>query len=109
MSNTAKFTSFILLSLVCTTALAQDWVIESNEFTTVVLKAQSQFQPEGASSLGFSEFDDSIMDLGPDLFARSKAVDQKLITQTQQWLRTTENPKVSWNVTWTTWSVLPEA
>ena len=71
--------STILLSLVFTTATAQDWVDESNEHTTVVLKAQSQFQPEGATSLGLTEFDESIMDLGPDLFARTTAVDRKLV------------------------------
>lgn len=94
MSKTSKFTSTLLLSLVCATAAAQDWVDESNEHTTVVLKAQSQFQPEGASGLGFTEFDESIMDLGPDLFARTVAVDMELLEMTQEWLRTSENPKV---------------
>jgi hypothetical protein len=94
MSKTRKFTSAILLSLLCSTAAAQDWVDESNEHTTVVLKAQSQFQPEGASGLGFTEFDESIMDLGPDLFARTVAVDMELLEMTQEWLRTSENPKV---------------
>ena len=94
MNITSKFTAAILLSLVCVTASAQDWVDESNEYTTVVLKAQSQFQPEGATSLGLTEFDESIMDLGPDLFARSTAVDRELVVQTREWLRTSENPKV---------------
>jgi len=94
MIKISKFTSAILLSLVFVTASAQDWVDESNEFTTVVLKAQSQFQPEGATSLGLSEFDTSIMDLGPDLYERSIAVDQGLVVQTGEWLRTSENPKV---------------
>jgi len=94
MNRTTKFTSAILLCLLFTTASAQDWVTESDEHTTVVLKAQSQFQPEGASSLGMTEFDESIMDLGPDLFARTTAVDRKLIEQTQLWLQSTEHPKV---------------
>ena len=94
MSKTSKFTSTLLLSLVCATVAAQDWVDESNEHTTVVLKAQSQFQPEGASGLGFTEFDESIMDLGPDLFARTTAVDRQLVEQTHEWLRTSEHPKV---------------
>ncbi len=87
--------SIILLSLVFATASARDWVDESNEYTTVVLKAQSQFQPEGASSLGLDEFDESIMDLGPDLFARTTSVDRALVEQTREWLRTSENPKVT--------------
>lgn len=94
MNNTSKLTSTLLLGLIFTTASAQDWVGESNEHTTVVLKAQSQFQPEGASSLGLAEFDEAIMDLGPDLFERTTAVDRKLIEQTQEWLRTSEHPKV---------------
>ena len=34
------------------------------------------------------------MDLGPDLFARTVAVDMELLEMTQEWLRTSENPKV---------------
>ena len=94
MNFTSKIFSTVLLSLVFATAYAQDWVEESNEHTNVVLKAQSQFQPEGATSLGLTEFDESVMDLDPDLFARSIAVDKELIEMTQEWLRTTENPKV---------------
>jgi len=94
MNKTIKFTSAILLCLLFATASAQDWVTESDEHTTVVLKAQSQFQPEGASSLGMTEFDESIMDLGPNLFARTTAVDRKLVEQTKLWLQSTEHPKV---------------
>lgn len=84
----------VLLPLLLNSAFAQGWVEESNEHTTVVLKAQSQFQPEGASSLGLTEFDENIMDLGPDLFARTTAVDRQLVDQTAEWLRTAEHPKV---------------
>lgn len=94
MSKIRKSISILLLSLVFATAYAQDWVDESNEYTSVILKAQSQFQPEGASSLGLTEFDDEIMDLGPDLFSRTVDVDRALVKQTREWLRTTENPKV---------------
>ncbi len=94
MNFTSKIYLTVLLSLVFATASAQDWVEESNEHTNVVLKAQSQFQPEGATSLGLTEFDESVMDLGPDLFARTIAVDKELIEMTQEWLRTSENPKV---------------
>jgi len=94
MSIVNKAISIILLSLVFVTASAQDWVDESNEYTSVILKAQSQFQPEAASSLGLTEFDENIMDLGPDLFNRTTGVDRALVEQTQEWLRTTENPRV---------------
>jgi hypothetical protein len=94
MNHIGKFISFLALSMLVNAASAQDWVSESDEHTKVVLKAQSQFQPEGASSLGFSEFDGSIVDLGPDLYARTIAVDRELVEQTREWLRTSENPKV---------------
>ena len=94
MNRIGKLTSFFLLSLVLTSASAQEWVEESNEHTNVVLTAQSQFQPEGATSLGLTEFDESVMDLGPDLFARTIAVDEELVVMTREWLRTAENPKV---------------
>jgi hypothetical protein len=94
MNKISKITLTSLLSLVTATASAQQWVEESNEHTNVVLKAQSQFQPEGATGLGLTEFDASVLDLGPDLFARSVAVDKEMIEMTREWLRTTENPKV---------------
>jgi len=98
MSKTNRAISIVLLSLVFVAAQAQaqpkDWVEESNEHTSVILKAQSQFQPEGASSLGLDEFDENIMDLGPDLFKRTLEVDRALVEQTREWLRTTENPRV---------------
>ena len=94
MNSISKLTCLILLSLVFTTVSAQEWVEESNQHTTVVLEAQSQFQPEGATRLGLTQFDESIMDLGPDLFARTIAVDEELVELTREWLRTTENPMV---------------
>ena len=98
MSKTNRAISIVLLSLVFVAVQAQaqpkDWVEESNEHTSVILKAQSQFQPEGASSLGLDEFDENIMDLGPDLFKRTLEVDRALVEQTREWLRTTENPRV---------------
>jgi hypothetical protein len=94
MTSIIKLTYLILLSLVFTTVSAQEWVEESNQHTTVVLEAQAQFQPEGATRLGLTQFDESIMDLGPDLFARTLAVDEELVELTREWLRTTENPMV---------------
>jgi len=94
MNRISQVTLSILLYLVFTTVSAQQWVEESNKYTNVVLKAQSQFQPEGATSLGLTEFDDSVLDLGPDLYARTIAADRELVEMTVEWLRTAENPKV---------------
>ncbi|MCP4045877.1 MAG: DUF885 domain-containing protein [Gammaproteobacteria bacterium] len=94
MNKISQLASTLLLSLVFVSAHARDWVEESNEYTTVVLKAQSQFVPESASSLGLTEYDESIMDLGPDLYTRTREVDRSLVEQTREWLRTAENPRV---------------
>ncbi len=74
--------------------IAQDWVEESNRHTEVVLNAQVQFQPESGSSLGLSEYDELVLDLGPRLFERTTAQNRELVKMTQEWLRTAENPKV---------------
>jgi hypothetical protein len=89
-----SLTAFVVLTGVSTSALAMDWVEESDKHTQVILKAQSQFQPEGASGLGLAEFDEAIFDLGPDLFERSTAVNRELVEMTKEWLKTAENPKV---------------
>jgi len=97
MKTIKIFTIGIFLSLFFTAAHAQDaqnWVKESDAHTMVVLKAQGQFQPEGVSALGLTEFDSDIMDLKPDVYERTIAVDKGLVQQTQEWLRTSENPKV---------------
>lgn len=85
---------FACIMMVATTGHAKDWVEKSDEYTTVILKAQSAFQPEGASGLGLTEFDAEISDLGPNLYERTTAVDRELIALTEQWLQTAENPKV---------------
>ena len=87
-------TRLLALAVLSSQALAQDWVDESNQHTQVVLNAQVQFQPEAGTSLGMSEYDEMILDLGPGLFERSLAEDRKLLGLTRDWLRTAEHPKV---------------
>jgi len=97
MKTMKKLTSALFLGLFFTAAQAQDsqdWVKESDAHTMVVLKAQGQFQPEGVSGLGLTKFDSDIIDLKPDLFNRTVAVDKGLIEQMQEWLGTTERAKV---------------
>jgi len=78
-------------------AMAQadtDWVEESNQHTRMVLKAQAAFVPEGATGLGLDEFDEQILDLRPDLYARANRTDRELAEMTRERKRTTEHPKV---------------
>ena len=59
-----RVVSFGMFLLAATAATAQtDWVEESNRYATMVLEAQGEFAPEGASALGLSDFDDRIFDL----------------------------------------------
>jgi uncharacterized protein (DUF885 family) len=94
MNKLVKSTITLVLATALSTAHAQNWVEKSDEYTHKILEAQSQFVPEGATSLGLEEFDERIMDLGPNLYERSMEVDKALVEQTREWLRTAEDPKV---------------
>jgi hypothetical protein len=87
-------TAMLSLPVFTTQTFARDWVEESNQHTDVVLRAQVQFVPEGGTQLGLDEYDEMIIDLGPDLFERSRVENLKLVEMTQQWLQTAEHPKV---------------
>jgi hypothetical protein len=91
---TSIITGLLTLPLLSSTAFAQDWVEDSNKHTNVVLEAQVQFQPEAGSSLGMSDYDEQVIDLGPNLYERVNAQDLKLLAMTEEWLRTAEHPKV---------------
>jgi hypothetical protein len=87
---------FTLLTspMAVSTALAQDWVEQSNEYTNVVLEAQVKFVPEAGTGLGLAAYDEQIIDLGPDLYERTRTQDLELVAMTQEWLQTAEHPKV---------------
>ena len=75
-------------------AEGQEWVQESNATTGLILQAQGALVPEMATSLGLEEFDDAIMDLRPDLHARSQAQSRQLLELVEERRRQTEHPKV---------------
>jgi hypothetical protein len=86
--------ALLLLLILASQAVAGNWVEESDKYTNVVLKAQVKFQPETGTSLGLSEYDEMVRDLGPDLYERVQTEDRKLVGLTEEWLRIAENPKV---------------
>ncbi|MDX1460759.1 MAG: DUF885 domain-containing protein [Xanthomonadales bacterium] len=75
-------------------AWAQDWVEISDGHTKEVLNAQAAFTPEGASALGVTEFDEGIVDLGPNLYERSMETNRQLLRLINERQRTAEHPKV---------------
>ncbi len=54
-------------------ANSPSWVDASNAHAQVLIKAQGRFNPEGASSLGFTEYDGQALDLGPEIGTRFRA------------------------------------
>jgi hypothetical protein len=57
---------FLILSLVCGAAAAQEsWIERSNRHAGVVIEALGRFDPELASYFGAERFDTAVFDLGP--------------------------------------------
>jgi hypothetical protein len=75
-------------------AATQDWVTESNRNTQVVLEAQARFNPEGSAQLGLEGLDDQILDLKPQLFERTMATANDLLTDLRKRLDQTTHPLV---------------
>jgi len=94
MTTVQKITAAALATLTSVASWAQDWVEISDGHTRAVLNAQAQYSPEGASSLGVTEFDEGVSDLGPNLFERTTQTDRELLVMVQERLRTAEHPKV---------------
>ena len=70
---------FVLAFCVAAKAEAQDWIETSNDYSAKVLEMMSKYSPEGAGSLGVDGFDEQIMDLGENLYERSRADSEKML------------------------------
>ncbi|MDX1555516.1 MAG: DUF885 domain-containing protein, partial [Xanthomonadales bacterium] len=94
--NTFLRLSFLTaFTLLASTGTAQEtWVDESNRFTTAVLEATAEFQPEFVAGQGVLGFDADVLDLGDDLYQRRQESRQAQIAQLRAALSTTEHPKV---------------
>jgi len=80
-------------SLAATTA-PQDWVARSNQDAQVLLQAQAAFDPEDASSIGLSGYDDKVSDIGPRYNERTRAAYAKARAQLQDELAKESDPNV---------------
>ncbi len=73
---------------------ARSWVEASNAHTRVVLEAQAEFSPEGASQRGLSRYDGHVADLGPRLDERYVAAMQTVIAELNRRLAAEKEPNV---------------
>jgi uncharacterized protein (DUF885 family) len=73
---------------------APAWIAASNAYAQILLRAQAEFSPEMASSVGLPGYDDKVSDLGPGYAARERAALSAARTQLQQALATQRDPNV---------------
>ena len=87
----------IIALFCCATAFAAEppaWVTESNRNAEVLLKVVAEFTPESAGELGVDGYDERIIDLGPQVDARSRAALQKAMAELQARRDKTRDPAV---------------
>ena len=70
------------------------WVERSNADAQVMLKAIGEFRPEFASRIGFSGYDDKVVDLKPNFVARQRATSQAAIADLRKKLASESDANV---------------
>ena len=75
-------------------AEASTWVEKSNEHAQVVLDLMAKLGPEGAGRLGVDGLDDQIMDLGPGIEERSRAMNVDVVAELKRRLADETDSKV---------------
>ena len=68
----------LTLSSACVFAATPGWVTKSNKNAQLLLDVQASFNPEFAARNGLNGYDDKIIDLGPNVNARSREATQKV-------------------------------
>ncbi|MDX1444121.1 MAG: DUF885 domain-containing protein [Gammaproteobacteria bacterium] len=63
---------------------AQDWVQQSNEYTQIRLKADAEFNPEMAASVGLDGYDDQVFDMALDVDRRRRASLEAMIQRLEK-------------------------
>jgi hypothetical protein len=77
-----------------TAAAPPAWVVRSNADAQVLLDTLAHFDPEFASQVGIPGYDDKVIDLKPDLDARSRAAFVKAKGQLEKMLATEHDADV---------------
>jgi hypothetical protein len=73
---------------------APAWVQKSNEAAKPLLEYITKYTPESGSSIGIDQADEGVVDLKPNLYARSKEDGEKIIHQLQAEEASESDPKV---------------
>src|SRR5258708_31958968 len=71
-----------------------DWVQKSNEAAQPLLEYITKYTPESGSSIGIDQADEGVIDLKPNVYARSKADGEKIVQQLQAKESAESDPKV---------------
>jgi uncharacterized protein (DUF885 family) len=70
------------------------WVQKSNEAAKPLLEYLTKYTPEYGSSIGIDQADEAVLDLKPNLYARSKQDGEEIIEELQAKLPSASDPKV---------------
>ena len=83
-----------LLALSATAHSQSAWIEESNRHSGLVLDLLARYNPETAAGLGVDGYDEMILDLGDDLYERSKADTEELLVELRKRHRAEKHPLV---------------
>lgn len=85
----------LLMEAFIHSAGAQEWVDESNRHAELVITVLATFEPERASELGATGYDEAVMDLGPDLFGRYQLAMRALIADLAKEKSRVQDPRIA--------------
>ena len=95
MRKLSTFSFIAAFSIALSSAAgASTWVEKSNEHAEVVLDLIAKLGPEGAGRLGVDGLDEQIMDLGPGIEERSRAMNVAVVAELKQRLADETDSKV---------------
>jgi hypothetical protein len=84
----------VLFALLPTAHSQPTWIAESNRHSQLVLDLLAKYNPEAAAGLGVDGYDEMIMDLGDDLYERSKADREGLLAELKRRHRDEKQPLI---------------
>ena len=71
-----------------------DWIEDSDRYAMQILRASAALQPESIAGVGISDYDEEVIDLGPNIFERRQQLLRSNEASLQVWLKSEEDPKV---------------
>ena len=77
-----------------TSAAERDWIGKSDEHSELVLEVVARFNPEVAAGLGVEGYDEDVVDLGDNLYQRTRAASEKLLAELKKRRQAERHPLV---------------